>query len=69
MDFQQINLIDQLQRALADAGYVEPTPIQIQTIPPALEGKDILHLVIDTCHSLICKDVPRVVFNTLYRSC
>ena len=42
MDFQQINLMDQLQRALADAGYVEPTPIQIQTIPPALEGKDIL---------------------------
>ncbi len=42
MDFQDINLIDQLQRALADANYVEPTPIQVQAIPPALEGRDIL---------------------------
>ena len=42
MDFQEINLIDQLQRALADAQYVEPTPIQVQAIPPALEGRDIL---------------------------
>ena len=42
MDFQDINLIDQLQRALADANYVTPTPIQVQAIPPALEGRDIL---------------------------
>ena len=42
MDFQDINLIDQLQRALANANYVEPTPIQVQAIPPALEGRDIL---------------------------
>ena len=37
-----------------------------QTVTRALEGKDILHLVIDTCHSLVCKNVRRVVFNTLY---
>ena len=42
MDFQDINLIDQLQRALADANYVTPTPIQVRAIPPALEGRDIL---------------------------
>ncbi|MBA62347.1 MAG: DEAD/DEAH box helicase [Planctomycetaceae bacterium] len=42
MEFQELNLIDQLQRALTDAGYVEPTPIQVQAIPPALEGRDIL---------------------------
>ena len=29
-------------QALEDAGYVTPTAIQAQAIPPALEGRDIL---------------------------
>jgi ATP-dependent RNA helicase RhlE len=33
-----------LSRALAQAGYTEPTPIQAQAIPPQLEGRDVLAL-------------------------
>ena len=35
-------LIPPLQRAIAEAGYVSPTPIQEQTIPHLLEGRDVL---------------------------
>ena len=40
--FDALDLSPVLRRALADAGYVEPTPIQAQLIPLALEGKDVL---------------------------
>ena len=40
--FTDLNLIKPLQRAVAEAGYTQPTPIQLAAIPPALEGKDIL---------------------------
>ena len=40
--FQDLKLITPLQRALREEGYTEPTPIQAATIPPALDGKDIL---------------------------
>ena len=40
--FQEIELIDPVARALADEGYETPTPIQAQTVPAALEGRDVL---------------------------
>ena len=40
--FEQLDLISPLQRALVDNQYVTPTPIQSQTVPAALEGRDIL---------------------------
>lgn len=40
--FAEIDLISPVQRALADELYHCPTPIQAQTIPPALAGRDIL---------------------------
>lgn len=40
--FAQLNLIEPLQRSLAELNYQFPTPIQAQTIPVALEGRDIL---------------------------
>jgi ATP-dependent RNA helicase RhlE len=40
--FADLNLIPELQRAVAEAGYVAPTPIQRQTIGPALAGRDIV---------------------------
>jgi len=40
--FEELDLIDPLRRALADEKYEIPTPIQAQTIPAALEGRDIL---------------------------
>ncbi len=35
-------LLPPLQRALAEEGYVTPTPIQARTIPPLLAGRDLL---------------------------
>ena len=40
--FEEIQLIGPLQRALAGEGYEQPTPIQAQTIPVALNGNDVL---------------------------
>ena len=40
--FKEIALIEPLQRALAQEEYHTPTPIQAQTIPAALKGRDVL---------------------------
>ena len=40
--FAELDLIAPVQRALAEENYETPTPIQAQTIPPALEGRDVL---------------------------
>ncbi|MGY8673903.1 MAG: DEAD/DEAH box helicase, partial [Verrucomicrobiia bacterium] len=37
-----LSLIPQLRKAVSANGYVTPTPIQEQTIPPLLEGRDML---------------------------
>jgi ATP-dependent RNA helicase RhlE len=37
-----LNLIEPIQRALTTAGYKKPTPIQAQSIPYALRGRDLL---------------------------
>jgi ATP-dependent RNA helicase RhlE len=44
MLFEQLGLIAPLLKALQKEGYTTPTPIQAQTIPHALQGKDILGL-------------------------
>ena len=40
--FNETTLSDELKRALSENGYVEATPIQTQTLPYMLEGKDII---------------------------
>ncbi|MFO8153552.1 DEAD/DEAH box helicase [Thioalkalivibrio sp.] len=40
--FAGLGLVDPLLRALADAGYDAPTPIQSQAIPEVLNGRDLL---------------------------
>ncbi|NJM50072.1 MAG: DEAD/DEAH box helicase [Sphingomonadales bacterium] len=42
MLFADIGLSDELLRAVTEAGYTEPTPIQEQAIPPVLMMKDII---------------------------
>jgi ATP-dependent RNA helicase RhlE len=42
MSFENLKLIKPIQTALANEGYVTPTPIQQQAIPIILEGKDLL---------------------------
>lgn len=42
VQFADLGLADPLLRAIADAGYSTPTPIQAQAIPHVLSGKDLL---------------------------
>ncbi|WP_282021904.1 DEAD/DEAH box helicase [Ruegeria faecimaris] len=40
--FNELNLNPKVLKAIEEAGYETPTPIQEGAIPPALEGKDVL---------------------------
>ncbi len=42
MQFNELNLRSQLQRALQDEGYTSATPIQEKAILPLLEGHDMM---------------------------
>jgi ATP-dependent RNA helicase RhlE len=42
MSFRQLNLSPQILRAVQDAGYTEPTPIQVAAIPHILAGHDLI---------------------------
>ncbi|WP_312642121.1 DEAD/DEAH box helicase [Hydrogenoanaerobacterium sp.] len=42
MNFQDLQLIPPILRALQTQNYSEPTPIQAQAIPPVLAGRDVL---------------------------
>jgi superfamily II DNA/RNA helicase len=42
LNFSDLGLCDELSKAVADLGYVEPTPIQQKSIPVVLMGRDIL---------------------------
>ncbi len=42
MGFSELGLSPEVLRAIEDAGYTEPTPIQQQAIPYALMGRDVL---------------------------
>ncbi|MEM1024093.1 MAG: DEAD/DEAH box helicase [Myxococcota bacterium] len=44
MQFKELGLAPALLKTLARLGYETPTPIQAQTIPAALDGRDILGL-------------------------
>ncbi len=41
-DFRSLNLHPSLQKALRDLEFEQPTPIQRDSIPPALKGRDVL---------------------------
>ncbi|HUM68682.1 MAG TPA: DEAD/DEAH box helicase, partial [Chloroflexota bacterium] len=43
-DFETFNLHPRIAAGIQSAGYITPTPIQKQAIPPILQGKDILGL-------------------------
>jgi ATP-dependent RNA helicase RhlE len=42
MSFSSFNLHPSLLRGVADLGFTQPTPIQRDGLPPALEGRDLL---------------------------
>lgn len=39
--FDQFALHERLLKAVAELKFVEPTPVQVAAIPPALEGRDL----------------------------
>src|ERR1044072_8616646 len=42
MSFNDLGLSQEVLRAVSDAGYTTPTPIQEQAIPYVLQGRDVL---------------------------
>jgi ATP-dependent RNA helicase RhlE len=42
LKFKELNIIPAILHALENENYTEPTPIQIEAIPPILEGRDLL---------------------------
>src|SRR3954463_8889478 len=42
MSFESLGLTPELLRAVAAEGYTEPTPVQAETIPLVLAGRDVL---------------------------
>jgi superfamily II DNA/RNA helicase len=42
MTFADLHLSDALLRAIAEAGYSEPTPIQREAIPSVLMSRDLI---------------------------
>ncbi|MCA9158258.1 MAG: DEAD/DEAH box helicase [Planctomycetales bacterium] len=40
--FEELDLLPAVQRALSEERYTTPTPIQAQTIPAAMDGRDVL---------------------------
>jgi ATP-dependent RNA helicase RhlE len=42
MSFSELGLNSSLTRAVKEAGYTEPTPVQSKTIPVTLSGKDVI---------------------------
>jgi len=44
MEFHDFNFHPQVAAGITAAGYVSPTPIQVQAIPPVMEGRDVVGL-------------------------
>src|SRR5947199_7362872 len=42
MSFHALNLSPKILQAVHEAGYTEPTPIQVAAIPPVLAGHDVI---------------------------
>ena len=42
MSFSSLPLCPEIQKAVAEMGYEQPTPIQMQAIPQVLAGHDLL---------------------------
>lgn len=42
MNFDDLNIDENIEKAIAEMGFEKPTPIQAKTIPDALNGRDII---------------------------
>ena len=50
MDFANLGLSEHIVKAVNDAGYTTPTPVQLAAIPAALAGKDPACTPVGTRH-------------------
>ncbi|RJP85557.1 MAG: DEAD/DEAH box helicase [Desulfobacteraceae bacterium] len=44
MNFEQFNLHEKIIAGVKASGYIEPTPIQVESIPSIMEGRDVMGL-------------------------
>lgn len=65
MYFDELHLIKPLLNAVKGCGYTEPTPIQQQTIPPVLSGRDVLGCAQTGTGKTAAFALP--ILQTLYR--
>ena len=79
MTFNDLNLLKNIQQALAEEGYETPTPIQQQAIPIILEGTDLVGCaqtgtgktaafaipIINSLHRLVGSSAKRKLIRTL----
>lgn len=65
MTFQDLNLLQNIQHALADEGYTTPTPIQQQAIPIILEGTDMVGCAQTGTGKTAAFAIP--ILNTIHR--
>src|SRR5262245_64306270 len=42
MPFRRLHLAPQILKAIQEAGYTEPTPIQLAAVPEVLAGRDVI---------------------------
>ena len=42
MEFKELYISEEILKAIADMGFKSPSPIQEETIPPLLEGRDLI---------------------------
>ena len=50
MTFNELNLSAPVLRAVAQAGYESPSPIQAAAIPPVLAGRDLMGCALSLIH-------------------
>jgi len=58
--FADLNLNPKILKAIEEAGYSEPTPIQNGAIPAALEGKDVLGIAQTGTGKTACFTLPMI---------
>ena len=70
MSFNELNLHENILKAIQACGYNTPTPVQKKSIPPILEGKDVVasaqtgtgktaSFVLPALHRLATKSGPK----------
>jgi len=46
MSFETFNFHPSIMAGIRALGYVTPTPIQLQSIPPIMQGRDLIGLTV-----------------------